>query len=129
MASTSSQFGDWPAAKVRQTFLDYWQQQHAHTNVPSSSTIPYNDPTLLFANAGMNQFKDIFLGKADASTPFGQLKRATNTQKCIRAGGKHNGACARASRPMPTLTWTRDLDDVGRDTYHHTFFEMCAAFL
>lgn len=94
-SSTASQFGDWPATKVRQTFLDFWQNKHGHTFVPSSSVIPYNDPTLLFANAGMNQYKDIFLGKADAGTPFGQLKRAVNTQKCIRAGGKHNGALAR----------------------------------
>lgn len=87
--------------KIRQGFLDFFKVKK-HKIVPSSSLIPEDDPTLLFANAGMNQFKDILSGKRKSDS-----KRAASCQKCIRVSGKHN-----------------DLEEVGRDTYHHTFFEM-----
>ena len=89
------------AADIRREFLEFFRERE-HAVVDSASVIPYDDPTILFTNAGMNQFKDVFLGTGSRN-----YLRAADTQPCIRAGGKHN-----------------DLDDVGRDTYHHTLFEM-----
>src|SRR6516165_6175241 len=92
-------------SQIRRKFLDYFIQK-GHREVHSSSLVPASDPTLLFTNAGMNQFKDVFLGleKRDYS-------RATTSQKCVRAGGKHN-----------------DLENVGFTNRHHTFFEMLGNF-
>lgn len=95
----------WTSQKLRQTFLDYFAER-GHTKVPSSSLVPNNDPTLLFTNAGMVQFKEVFLGNDTRS-----YLRATSAQRCVRAGGKHN-----------------DLDNVGYTARHHTFFEMLGNF-
>ncbi|WP_027328974.1 alanine--tRNA ligase [Marinimicrobium agarilyticum] len=93
------------SADIRDAFLQYFERQ-GHTIVPSSSLIPGNDPTLLFTNAGMNQFKDVFLGEEKRD-----YSRATSSQRCVRAGGKHN-----------------DLENVGYTARHHTFFEMLGNF-
>ena len=98
---TASVNSDLTAAEIRQQFLDFFLNKE-HTIVPSAPIVLKDDPTLLFTNAGMNQFKDYFLGNKPA--PF---KRAADTQKCLRVSGKHN-----------------DLEEVGVDTYHHTMFEM-----
>ena len=92
---------DFSASRVRRDFLDFFVSRE-HREVPSAPVFPQDDPTLLFTNAGMNQFKDVFLGSGTR-----EYRRAVDTQKCIRVSGKHN-----------------DLEEVGRDSYHHTFFEM-----
>src|SRR6202048_189802 len=91
--------------EIRQKFLDYFAAR-GHRVVRSGSLVPAEDPTLLFTNAGMNQFKDVFTGRETR-----EYARATSAQKCVRAGGKHN-----------------DLDNVGYTGRHHTFFEMLGNF-
>ncbi|MBE3590324.1 MAG: alanine--tRNA ligase [Firmicutes bacterium] len=93
------------SAEIRRAFLEFFEQR-GHARVPSSSLVPADDPTLLFTNAGMVQFKDVFTGKRQV--PY---RRATTAQKCVRAGGKHN-----------------DLENVGKTARHHTFFEMLGNF-
>jgi alanyl-tRNA synthetase len=93
------------SAELRRAFLDYFVERD-HKEVPSSSLVPHDDPTLLFTNAGMVQFKDVFLGREKRD-----YKRATSSQRCVRAGGKHN-----------------DLENVGYTARHHTFFEMLGNF-
>ena len=87
--------------KIRDNFFNFFESKQ-HKLIPSDSLIVKNDPTLMFTNAGMNQFKDIFLENSKSS-----YSRIVNSQKCLRVSGKHN-----------------DLEEVGIDTYHHTFFEM-----
>src|SRR2546430_5801764 len=91
--------------EIRSSFLKFFER-NGHRIVPSSSLVPADDPTLLFTNAGMNQFKDVFLGKEKRA-----YTRATTSQKCMRVSGKHN-----------------DLDNVGPSLRHHTFFEMLGNF-
>ncbi|NGX48237.1 MAG: Alanine--tRNA ligase, partial [Chlamydiae bacterium] len=91
--------------EIRRNFIQYFKKKD-HTIVPSSSVVPHDDPTILFINAGMNQFKDVFLGQSKRD-----YVRATSSQKCIRVGGKHN-----------------DLDNVGHTSRHLTFFEMLGNF-
>src|ERR1035437_4356908 len=86
---------------IRQSFFDFFAS-NGHLIVPSAPMVVKNDPTLMFTNAGMNQFKDIFLGNSPIKSA-----RIADTQKCLRVSGKHN-----------------DLEEVGHDTYHHTMFEM-----
>ena len=89
------------SAKIRQVFFDFFKSK-GHEIVPSAPMVIKDDPTLMFTNAGMNQFKDLFLGNSEI-----KFSRVADTQKCLRVSGKHN-----------------DLEEVGVDTYHHTMFEM-----
>jgi alanyl-tRNA synthetase len=94
------------SSELRESFLAYFEGL-GHRRVPSSPLVPHDDPTLLFTNAGMNQFKDVFLGREQRA-----YSRATTSQKCMRVSGKHN-----------------DLDNVGPSLRHHTFFEMLGKLL
>ena len=98
---------EWPTSKVRQTFIDYFCVQNKHKYIASSSVLPKKGSGTYFTNAGMNQFKSIILGDLDADKIIDKLvyNGVANSQKCIRIGGKHS-----------------DLKDIGKDTYHHTFF-------
>ncbi len=89
------------STEIREAFLSFFKNKQ-HQIVPSAPMVVKNDPTLMFTNAGMNQFKDIFLGNSSAN-----YTKVSNSQKCLRVSGKHN-----------------DLEEVGKDTYHHTMFEM-----
>src|SRR5690349_15269642 len=102
---STTQRGRQSSHELRSLFLEFFRQR-GHTIVPSSPLVPANDPTLLFTNAGMVQFKDVFLGKEKRS-----YVRAASSQRCVRAGGKHN-----------------DLENVGYTARHHTFFEMLGNF-
>ncbi|XP_052830844.1 alanine--tRNA ligase, cytoplasmic [Octopus bimaculoides] len=97
----------WSSKRIRKTFLDYFCEENGHQFVKSSSVIPTKAAGTYFTNAGMNQFKPIFLGDSNLSSEMAHHKTAANSQRCIRVGGKHN-----------------DLNDVGKDLCHHTFFEM-----
>src|SRR5437016_1565124 len=100
-------FTNMNAAEIRNKFVEYFERQ-GHLVHPSSPVVPADDPTLMFTNAGMVQFKKVFLGQ---QSPPGGGRRATTVQKCVRAGGKHN-----------------DLEQVGHTARHHTFFEMLGNF-